>query len=554
MECVDNLSQDTDNSENEIWRENLGRLQNLFGTTPSPGNNSKFGLLLRKDGDFMNLPYFPPDEKQVETKCFTFAKRFLDFMFHIKVQTFRECILNSSDFEMIKASENICYFHYDSASVQMLVPHNDLNRKNLTGVLKGLGLDLKHSTFCEVPPEEYCNRQSQCSTDECGCENVDVFFCRDGSGCIAFDNVCDSDRDCKDGSDESLCEGVLSVECPSLAPYTIYVSPHYICRHSEVFAGKCPEIYRDVNCTELYKGKDDYGTPIEECLVKILLKEDSPLWGSFTGSEEDLTKISRICNADCDNISEISAKNWTKFCNKIYSGSTSMHIFLDFVFNCEGIPFKSEAIPLGKLCDETFDCSNNADEDDCPERFYCQKNTSIEWVSPEKVCDNIKDCSNGKDECRECGRGALASSRYLISSNIALALTFLGGTIMIVLNCFVGHMCYKKSPQNRPGKVDRLLCLQVFFFDGLVGVYNCSIAVASVVIARKGDYCLFDHDWRGQRECLLLYFRCYLFSGYSWVSSCHSFHQYSPMSYLHWKDPGHRELYCLQHFCDPHLL
>ena len=505
MVCVNNSNQDTDNSEIEFWRENIGRLQNLFGTISIPGKKSNFGLLLRMD----DYSFHSPDEMRGKSKCFKYAQKFLDsiFQFHIHIKI-EEYIFNSSDLEIKKTSENICFFHYDSATVQKVVPHgphNDFIGTNLTGLLEGLGLDLKHSTFCEVPPEYRCNRQSQCSTDECGCENVDVFFCRDGSGCIAFDNVCDLDRDCTDGSDESLCEGVMSVQCPSLVPYTIHVSPHYICRNSEDFASTCPEIYHDVNCTELYKGKDEYGTPIEECLVNILLKEDSPLRDSFTSSGElDVTKVSRVCNADCGNISEMSAKNWTKFCNKIYSGSTSFHIFLDFVFNCEGKPFESEAIPIGKLCDGTSDCSNNADEDDCPNRFYCQKNTSIEWVPPEKVCDNIKDCSNGKDECQECGRGALASSRYLISSNVVLALTFLGGTIMILLNCFVGHMCYQKTPQNRPGKVDRLLCLQVFFFDGLVGLYNCSIAVASVVIARKGDYCLFDQDWRGSVYCSIL--------------------------------------------------
>lgn len=42
---------------------------------------------------------------------------------------------------------------------------------------------------CLMKDSEMCNGWSTCLTDECGCGSPEVFFCGDGSGCIAMHQV-----------------------------------------------------------------------------------------------------------------------------------------------------------------------------------------------------------------------------------------------------------------------------------------------------------------------------------------------------------------------------
>ena len=89
---------------------------------------------------------------------------------------------------------------------------------------------------CVVQQREICDGKSECLTDECGCTDIvtnrstgnmshdvhrqitarrtGVFWCADGSGCIAFANLCDGHRHCVDGSDECMC-GDIVMCCPT---------------------------------------------------------------------------------------------------------------------------------------------------------------------------------------------------------------------------------------------------------------------------------------------------------------------------------------------------
>ena len=156
------------------------------------------------------------------------------------------------------------------------------------------------------------------------------------------------------------------------------------------------------------------------------------------------------------------------------------------------------------LCDGKADCTNGADEVDCPERFYCYLNSTIniEWVAEDKLCDGVKHCSNGRDECDACD--SVGSSDKLIGSNILFFYTCLTGITMIIINTMVGIRCIQSNPSTSAGKVDRFLCLQVLFFDWMMGLYNCGIVVATLVLQSIGSYCPQDEDWRSSIFCQIL--------------------------------------------------
>ena len=173
----------------------------------------------------------------------------------------------------------------------------------------------------------------------------------------------------------------------------------------------------------------------------------------------------------------------------------------NYVFSCDKNLAVEELTALNEICDGETDCTNGADEAGCPDRFYCSPNSSIDWVSLEKLCDHVKDCPNGQDECGTCYMGPLSSTEFLIHSKIVLFSTGFAGLLMVVLNSIVGIECYRSEPSNKAGRIDRIMRLQVNFFDGLMGFYNILIVVATLVLKSKGQYCLSDQSWRASIYC-----------------------------------------------------
>ena len=357
--------------------------------------------------------------------------------------------------------------------------------------------------FCRLPGSYVCDKNSDCQMDECGCtyKDVDVFLCADRSGCVTFNKVCDGIRTCSDASDEFLCEQFYEMSCPTISPYPVFISDLDYCSNEDYYTSHCCGVHSNVNCSALLISHREnyYANPIDECLYQA---RQSRLIDIYSHSFE---LIPLFCARNCSNATKFFDENWTKFCGAVYSGVTSNLLSLDFVFQCDGKPFGEKAYHISVICDEKIDCINGNDEIGCPGRFYCFPNSSKEWVVESKVCDYTKDCSNGWDECQEqCFDSVFSSSKLLIRSSTIFILTICSGLSMIILNCMVGCRCYMSTPTTNTAKVDRIMCLQVFFFDFLMGIYNCAIVICSVVLSQKGDYCMMDREWRSSYFCPVL--------------------------------------------------
>ena len=292
----------------------------------------------------------------------------------------------------------------------------------------------------------------------------------------------------------------MKVKCPILSSSSICLSQKEYCKKKDTISElnySCTfHNTENVDCSvtlEPLTPSTPYtpgNNPINRCLDSGTIRQLR-----FSNKED----VSSYCKTNCSDTPDFADGKLDKFCERIFILTRGRLPYA--YFNCA---HNRESCPLSKLCDGKVDCSNGADEAECPGRFYCSLNTSesTEWVTPDKTCDNIKHCSNGRDECDPCSSDN--SSDILLSSYFLLAFTAIAGVLMIILNLRGGIRCFSNTPSTQAGKVDRFLCLQVLFFDGSMGLYNCGVVVAALVLRANGNYCLQDESWRSSIVCQIL--------------------------------------------------
>ena len=351
-----------------------------------------------------------------------------------------------------------------------------------------------------------CDGRSWCPTDECGCgDEHKVFYCADGSGCISikqvsllihryniyllFSNfhkllkcflcrptflvntlfvifqVCNGQMDCQDASDECICSDVIT---------------------GARKRGCQPEADKSFNNWA-------------ECLTKAIDYQDryedktSP-----SKSQCDIKQSEEACHLKCQGNSEHCKRiNWKGHC-------LENHMLKYFCSN--GDELRSEQGPFlglhsvqdkSLICDGKFDCASKIDEKNCSDRFLC--NDGLRSIYKSQVCDTFPDCNDRSDECQNCLKNGVSSDKEFIGNSILKWVIVFQCPLILILNTISGAKHYSSKMKTKVGKIDRILCLSLTFFDMLMGLYLIVIVTKS--FSYQGSYCAHDIEWRTSLQC-----------------------------------------------------
>ena len=341
--------------------------------------------------------------------------------------------------------------------------------------------------YCSIFETAQCSGFSECLTDECGCGKVyDVFKCADGVGCIARTNLCDGIKDCRDGSDECMCEDII----------TCHNGLEKFCVPREKYAAS-GDLY--TSCKGPEKLEKDISTAatnseLLKCLVNIY-ESDLRLIGGA---------IPAWCTSNCDS-------DFSHFCANLFLGWGRPRLLQ---FRCQTNTDDINNIEIFQICDGNIDCQDGIDEKDCPGRYYCatdkekNKKGTLFWVDSSLICNRHRDCPLGDDECQDCrgNRGdmddGLASDAQMIQSMPLRVLIITESVLITVLNIIAVWDIFTRKTESRSAQVDRLTLLSLCAYDSLMGLHLGCVFVQSINFS--GEYCLRDYQWRSSLLCKVL--------------------------------------------------
>ena len=377
-----------------------------------------------------------------------------------------------------KFSDHVCYFHPEFNEIcnklyfslgkpwPDIVPADELYNNII---------HYCSSKIVSTPPDELwecvinrahlCDGTSQCLTDECGCEDVDVFYCIDNSGCIAFVNVCDGVQNCRDGSDERMCSDVIQCKFKNQQ----YSSPRsvYCLKRDTAFTQCIPSDPIDCSPWPEALAKD---SPLTQCLKEFF--SNAVLRDEHEVQVFSLEKYKAWCKTACD-------PQWIHFCTYLNDPTIN-----GFTMRCSAKPTGDNVknqisqVSIYEVCDGHNNCRGNMDEANCSGRFYCA-GENHQWIKNSQVCDNNKDCPEGEDECQACS--GVSSDRELVKHKGLYVYMIVAAALIILLNIFAGVEMFCRDYATTSGKVDKIILFTVCFYDTLMGLYLAFVFVKGSV-------------------------------------------------------------------------
>ncbi|KAG5669410.1 hypothetical protein PVAND_017297 [Polypedilum vanderplanki] len=161
------------------------------------------------------------------------------------------------------------------------------------------------------------NNQTACPSE--------MFTCASGYQCIFKDYVCDSEKDCSDGSDEEICENKNCIEGQfKCANVNKCISKTWVCDNEN----DCGDMSDEINCNYTVKtcNENEYSCDNKKCIP-----------------------VKWKCDGEDDCGDESDERNCTYVCS-------------DNQFKCE---ITGACIPLQWKCDNEKDCTDGSDEKYC---------------------------------------------------------------------------------------------------------------------------------------------------------------------------------------------
>ena len=116
-----------------------------------------------------------------------------------------------------------------------------------------------------------------------------------------------------------------------------------------------------------------------------------------------------------------------------------------------------------------------------------------------KVCDDISTCQDASDECKDCQKASFSSYSDLFASIYFHGHIIVAFVLVLTLGCYALKLQAEKKPSQKPGKVDRMLCISMTTFDLLMGFYLGVLIVQG--FRYRNRYCSVDIEWRSSMLC-----------------------------------------------------